>query len=233
MAYYRRRRRRRSRRRRRTYRRRRRRYRKRKPAMMRISHRRMPTIFPDNVSVTMPYSDRIRFSMVAGVTQSYTWRLNSIADPDAIDTAVNRPLGFDQWNGFYAEYICYASSIHLEFLSDLPSPFEIAIGADANLTPPSTLGHCKELPNYRTRVCSSAYAPAFTIGNKAAVKALEGKRLGSEDDFQAAFQSNPVRQYFWQMLISSPFATGDVDVRVTVHYKCRLLRRRLELPEST
>ena len=192
---------------------------------MRISHRRMPMLFPDNLSVTMKYSYRIQFALVAGVGQTYTWRLNSINDPDVISAALKRPLGFDQWNAFYNDYIVYAGSIHLEFITDSPYPYEVAIGPDGDTTPPSSIGWAKELPYYKTKICNSAGASASRIGTKAAVKALEGKRIGSEDAFQALFTANPAAQKYWQLLIISSLSAANVDIRVTVWYKCRLLHR--------
>ena len=141
-------------------------------------------------------------------------------------------MGFDQWNAFYNDYIVYASSMHMEFITDSAFPYEIALGPDGDTTPPTSIGWCKELPYYKTKICNSAGASATRFGNKASVKALEGKRIGSEDAFQSLFTANPAAQKYWQFLIIASLANANVDVRITIWYKCRLLRRKLNIDQS-
>lgn len=215
----------------RTYRRRRfgRRYRK-KPATMRISHRKMPTIFPDAISVVLPYSTRLRFSLTAGTGQNYTWRLNSLFQPDPLVSL--QPQGFDQWTAFYNDYCVYASSIRLEFITDINGPIEVALGPDGDVTPPLTIGHAKMLPYYRTKVINGYSAPRSAIGNKCAVKVLEGHRLGHDNQYVTFHTSNPTSVKYWQFMMFSPFITGSLDVRVTIWYKARLSSRLLNQTPS-
>jgi len=219
--------------RRRRSRRYRRRRRKRAPQNMRISVRRMPMLFPDNLRVTMKYSERIVFTLNQGVYTSYIWRLNSINDPDYAFGG-SRPLGWDQWNAFYNDYICYASSISMSFMDGGTVPFEACIGPDSDPVGPATMQQAIEQPYYKYKVCNGAFAPQTRLHHKFAVKVLEGKRLGSDDTFQTGMASNPVNTKYWHLGLVQSLSGASVTVycRFNIYYKVRLLRRKMTLARS-
>lgn len=92
--------------------------------------------FPLSNTVSMRYSAPILINLGAVGFRQFSFRANSIFDPD-VDPAVSaKPLGYDQWNQFYERYVVLGSRITLSlgsssagqnsiicgvFLSDAPS----------------------------------------------------------------------------------------------------------------
>lgn len=83
----------------------------------------MSSPLPDRMNVTMIYSDQISIATTsAGVlTNYYTFRLNSIYDPNFTATG-HQPRGHDELNLFYKKYIVRAAAVEVQPLYQGVSP---------------------------------------------------------------------------------------------------------------
>lgn len=211
---------------------RRRRYRKKAPAS-RITMRRMPSLFPDCAIVTFKFTDQLVLGLTAGTLLNYTYTLNAPNVPNPLAPGI-RPMGWDEWSGFYTRFLCFGSSIKFQFMSDSVSPWEFFIGPDSDATGPTTMGQATELPYYSNRIINSAYAPQSRASHKCLVKALEGHRLGNEQDYVGQMGTTvlPAITKYWQIGANSPFIAQTVRMRITIFYKVKLIRRRTTIPQS-
>lgn len=212
-----------------------RRYRRRRPrpAAMRILSRRMPALFPDVAKVKFHYSTLESFSLEQNIIGNRVYRLNSLYDPE-FALGGGQPMGFDQWSTFYLKYLVYASRIKLEFIMESVNPIEVFLGPDNDESPPSTSDQWVSLPYYKHKVVNSAWAPASRIAHVCSVSTLEGRRIGSEDDYAASTTANPFKTKFWQMGLLNSTSAQDitVNVRVTITYYAKMFQRRTTLVPS-
>lgn len=234
MAYRRRYRRRSRRRRSRRFRRRRRM--RRKPQSMRVSIKRMPTLFPDNVLVKMHFLDYADVTLANGgaFQESVTFSLNNPGAPNITIGSSLQPMGWDQWSAFYNDCTCYSSSITVTTISENSVGYVMYLGPDGNALAPSYQA-AGSLPYYRNRSMTGLFTQTRALKNRASVKALQGRRIGSEQNysFQMANPTTLETEYFWQLLYINPFdITMRLSAKVHIVYYCRLSGRRLNLVTS-
>lgn len=74
-------------------------YRKKKKAY-RIKY--LGLIVPDKVKVILPITKRTGFT--TGAFNTYIYRANSINQPTFSGSVTDRPLGYNEWEGFYQQY---------------------------------------------------------------------------------------------------------------------------------
>lgn len=231
--------RRRYRRRRRRRRYRRKRYRRRRrvsgASPMGISMRRMPSLFPDSALVTFHFQDYVPFELV-GATAVFqaVYSMNNPASPKVDPTGLLRPMGWDQWSGFYVDFICYGSSIKVTHISGSELPYEFYLGPDGNTSPPSFQA-AGTLPYYRNRTIRGTGMGISTVKNSCNVKVMEGKRIGSEDDFRGNMATGGVpNEYYWSLLNYNILDTAIITtLKVHIKYYVKLIKRRPNLPVSS
>lgn len=201
-------------------------------------------IIPDKMMVKMKYSSKITLAQsAAGVSVFQFFSGNSLYDPDVTGVG-GQPEGYDQWSSFYNRYRVYGSKCRVQFTTVgntnplqnyevVLAPVTINTGyttpSDARSGPYnkwSLLGLGANLPTL-----TSYMSTAKIFGqNKVTIKS-DAQYTGTTGNIGTG--SNPLTQWFWEVLINSvdPLAQGTVYCYVTLTYYAELFDRT-DLPQS-
>lgn len=188
----------------------------------------MPSIFPDNVWVTMKYSDTYDFNLLPGAAQSRIFRANSIFDPDVTGTG-SVAMGYDLYNRMYNRYMVYASSIKVAWMNDAANQGEVWIRPSDQQVVVNDLVYIQNLPYSSVRVLGDRAGPLTVHRHRMASKKFYGHRIDNDlQNFSAAFSNNPTFSLFWHVGILATFAAMSARCQVTIYYKVRCFRREWE-----
>lgn len=165
--------------------------------------------FPENLWTVVTYSDKFQLTCTAGALQSYTFRLNSLFDPNLTGTG-SQPRYFDTLCGGndtsapYRAYVVKAAKMKLLAWPTSPDSTGVTSAIGLTICPSATTGPTtvEELmmrsdTNYRTvsyyggsRAITSVYRSA-DIADVLGVKDIEDAN-GTE----ALFNANPTNQAY-------------------------------------
>jgi len=104
---------------------------------------------PLSKTVTMTYSQGVSLGATAGagVTSSWSFRANSIFDPDQTGVG-HQPIGSDQWAVFYNHYIVLESAISITFYPASENIDPLVVGCllheDGTITTPTLSALCEQ-----------------------------------------------------------------------------------------
>jgi len=197
--------------------------------------------FPDRFKTKIRYCDVITFSDTAGTTQSNTFRLNSIYDPD-LSGVGHQPMYHDQLALVYGRYRVTGSKITIKFaMKSSPSlaaaevgPTGVGIVCSANSSFASSgISTMMEQNNNTCKVlgdkssgdsivtCVQTFVPARDLGN------------GAVDDSNAsAFGNNPAQVFYAHAFkVDQGSVASNIKMYVTIEYALEVFQR-LEIAAS-
>lgn len=209
-----------------------RRSRRRRSSAMSVQVRRMPHIMPDRALVRMPYTTTIAYNLTGSIYQEYTYRGNSIFDPDASGVG-GQPLGFDQWNAFYNLYEVSASSIKVELVNTTVSQLRLALRPSNALGNQTDIDFVASLPYSKVKVMSDRAGDTFRLSNRLSTSVIRGQATGLLTNNQSALNTNPQVQWYWHVGLWAPIDANPVYTCVTIWYDVIFMRREMNLPAST
>lgn len=221
------------------YRRRRRMYRRGRNKVSTVKSRIMTGI-PDKTLMKLKYVQSIRLDdIIGGVPQTYTYRANSINDPDFAFGGA-RVTGWNQWVNFYNRYRVNASKINVQILNfnTTTANSTVLVACSPNLDPGSSVQSPEQLTTlpyvrYRVMAPSSGGGNPRSIKNYISTKKMFGINQLDDLDFYSDFNSNPTREFFWNISANNITAnTFSVVLLVNITYYVEL-SRRVTLPLST
>lgn len=201
-------------------------------------------LVPDRYRTKLRYSAVVRAYSADGVPSAYTFRLNSLYDPDF--TGIGRqPYGFDQLSAFYNNYVVTGSSIKvvpLPVQDDQRRHIQLTVIPALVSTPPyaSTPWAYREMPYNRTRAVSldtNTFFPSAIIKHYMPVHKLAGvsrTRVLSESGYSSTINDNPAIQLYWHIIANSftnnVAGTVNADCQVTITYYVNFFGRVLIPP---
>lgn len=195
----------------------------------------LTTGIPDRYLMKMKYSTSITMEdTTGGLTAWYTFRGNSIYDPD-YSSVGGQPLGRDQWANFYNYYRVGGSKIKCQILNLNTTTATSTIIVTVNptlLEMGGTIG-ATALPEYP--YCRYALLPAASGGNLPKVinnyistKKVFGVPTIMDDNFRSGMGGNPTNQWFWNIQATNIAATSETFsclMLVTITYYVDLHER--------
>lgn len=203
-------------------------------------------LVPDRYRTKLRYSALVRASATSGVPTAYTFRLNSLYDPDLTATGT-QPYGFDQLATFYNNYVVTGSAIRvvpLPTVDDSVSRRAVQVtvypSVDSSAPYAASPWTYRELPYNRTK---NIYLPTNTffrsgiINHYMPVHKLAGvsrTRVLSTAGYSSIVSDNPQTSLYWH-IIATPFDQGPgniaADCQVTITFYVNFFGRKL-LPAS-
>lgn len=179
---------------------------------------------PKNKVVRLRYSDVIGLNAGVGSAAGYSFRCNSIFDPDYTGTG-HQPLGHDQWALFYNHYRVLGAKITINFAASGAGHSMMAgcyLDDDASgPTPFNSTAIIEKGGKYR--VMDDTGGP----GNRTIVLKYSTKKFHNRvnvkdcDDLRATFGSNPTEMaYFvlWCQALNSAADPSVVYANVKIDY---------------
>jgi len=180
------------------------------------------TVIPDEVRVTLKYSQQMIVTETTGTATSYLFRGNGPFDPDLTGTG-SQPCGFDQWSSFYTRQRTLGSRIKVRAISlaqtltyfrfvlaPIPdtSPINVTTGID-NLAVTKYAQMAEVVTNTRPITLSMECGSAKIYGRpKYAVD--------SEVDWSSLVTTTPNTQWIWQISLDAIDLTNTASVTFIV-----------------
>jgi len=183
-----------------------------------------PIGIPDTQFTVLRYVDLVSFT---GSTASYTFRANSLFDPD-FTSAGHQPYYFDQYIASYEKYRVFKTHIKLRVTNASQTDVSEVVLIPASQIPTITsLSLAREFPR---SVCTGIL-PAFQtipveIGlslKTSTVLGLQSKQI-YDQDYGAVFSSNPIELWYYTIYCWG-LTTNNVLVDVEMLFECEFYDR--------
>ena len=186
--------------------------------------------FPTEKFVKLVYADNVQpvtTSMGTGNIMHYSFRSNSIYDPDHTSTIVgHQPLFYDQYAEIYHKYLVKACSIQVRPVST-NSNVEVGILFTGNSFDSTTMDPVQMMEQNNSRV--------NVIGNNANITNLsiyrnimgmDGASIGEEDQYESVFGANPNFNRFIHVVArrTDQANLSDMKFIVKITYYCKLFK---------
>lgn len=165
-------------------------------------------------------------SVDSTIFSSYTFRANSIADPD-VTGAGSRPMGYDQMAALYGRYLVGASKVSIRCTSDFGDNSFVAILPDLDATGPSNWQSFTEQAFVRQRMLSVQNGNIAHLSNFMSTKKLFGTSI-QDRNFSSNFPSGPTILWYWHVS-TRPFDLGEdcrIDMEITLTYYVKMYERK-------
>lgn len=184
--------------------------------------------FPSTKLVKMRYVDSMYINPGVATLGTQLFRCNSIYDPD-YSGAGHQPLGHDQWQTFYNQYVVIGSKItvrySLQTTTTLNAPATVGIFLSDDTTSSSTPSEMMEqgLSKWRTIPCvANQFGSAQISHNYSPKKFFQIANIkDNRTTLGAAFGSNPTQDaYFtvWAGCMDGSIDLPQILLSVTIEY---------------
>lgn len=167
------------------------------------------------------YVDKITLNPVAGGSATYSYRANSLYDPDFTGTG-HQPIGFDQLMNFYNHYTVLGSRLKVTFVATGSNPLTGAaiVGIELSGSSPATtaINDLYEQGRSRMKIMTNANADQKVVVNhNLSVKKFLGQNPLDEDANAGTAAANPTEVIFFHVFATGIDTTtdpGQIDVIV-------------------
>lgn len=192
--------------------------------------------FPDRLATKLVYADVVELAMTSGGASTWSFRLNSLFDPDYTGTG-HQPMWHDQFSAVYRNYRVKGSKITAEFLpatAEVPGtnafgPYVVAI-----------------IPSNQTTLTASSVALISEDPNS--TSAVIGPKLGGrnyakltntfspqrdlgldpyEKDLSAVVSASPANEFYAHVIARdmSTTQTSRMTVRIKIEFQAEYFNR--------
>lgn len=193
----------------------------------------------DSQLVKLRYTDRITLDPALGLQTSYTYRCNSINDPDYTGVGT-QPTGHDQWGVFYSRYTVVGATITATFIPRVDTPTNAAgiggIHQDEDVTAPSDVLSAMSQKHTKWGYMGTSSSGRYPkVVMKFDPKSFFGvKDIADNHQLGALFGANPSRAAYWNVFLAPAASTDDLSVTaviITIDYTC-LFTHVKDIPDS-
>jgi len=179
-------------------------------------------IIPDELRVTLKYTQQMILTETTGTATNYLFRGNGPFDPDLTGTGA-QPSGYDQWSAFYQMQRTLGSRIRVKAISLSQSltffrfvlapitsitPFNAATGIDNFAV--SKYAQMAEIVTNTKPIPLTAECSTAKIFGKS-LRDIEG-----EDDYASLISATPAFQWAWQIMMDALDLTNTASVTFIV-----------------
>lgn len=181
--------------------------------------------------VRLKYVDRILLDPAIDTPASHVFRANSIFDPDSSGTG-HQPMGHDEWNTFYTNYLVIGSKIKATYF---PTATSTGMMGGVLLKSDSTLITNVEqlmeqgLTTPRSLAMATGGRPTSVRRGFSPRKFFGVKDLkDNKGAIGASFGNNPSNGAFWHVYLNPMDSTTDiasVEVLIEIEYSVMLTER--------
>lgn len=183
--------------------------------------------FPSEKIVRMRYSQHITLNPGLASYDKYTFRANSIFDPDW-SGAGHQPLGHDQWQTFYKNYVVIGSKLTAHILQDVSASEGIIFTGNVDRDTTVSGDYNNVIENGKSRyILRSGTANQSPTVNKFVLKYSPKKFWNvtdlkdNQDHIGANFGNNPTDTAFYNLVLYPLSVATDpatYEILVTIDY---------------
>lgn len=176
---------------------------------------------PDRFRVTMPYSTYQVFAPAAGAVAYYTFRGNSVFDPDFTGVGTTA-FTYTQLSGLYNRYRVVSSKLFVDAVNTGTTALTVVVQATIANAPASATNIIGQ-----RHVAEGSISPNGPVAWKHVASAKTHAIFGvpesqvmSEDDFAGLTGGNPNNVWYWHVSVFNPGGVaGAANVRVRIDYE--------------
>lgn len=187
--------------------------------------------FGTQYMATLTYADSFNFNIGAlGTTNAYTFRLNSLFDPDLTGIG-HQPYQLDQLSAIYKRYQVYGARVHLSF-SDPSGPttyvgYRVRSSSNTTVSAGQIIGAIREMQSAKINHLSESGSERKDYSFYVDMAKVEGVSKATyqtdQADYSAAITANPVKSLFLDCIGVNPnLAARTVQLNIKIVYNCRL-----------
>lgn len=186
---------------------------------------RLPTLFPDRVSIKHVYETELYTSVSTTTPTTHLFSGNNLADPDVTGTGF-QPYYFDQLASLYTRYRVSGSSIRIKGLANAATGgtsinvIEVFVVPQATNVVATDINQVRTLPYARGRIANSfgrIGLKQYMTPNK--INGIKKGVVQFDEDWSAlATATGPAKVWYWAMYLRSLITGQDVYLRVRITY---------------
>lgn len=198
------------------------------------------TGIPDRQVIKFKYSTVITLGGMVATTDVYTFRGNSLYDPDYTGSG-GQCTGYDEWAAFYYRYKVFASKIDIQFLNQNTTTANASTIASVmpEITPITTSYATANLPmlpynRYTLLTPSSAGNNPRKLKHYMSTRKMFGIEGDLDnEDYGSLINFNPSKGWYWNLSLTNlKSQVFETTAMVVVTYYAELTERS-RLPLST
>lgn len=175
--------------------------------------RRAPGLLGKKFRQPFRYVDRISLDPTGIAAATYSFRANSLYDPDFTGVG-HQPIGFDQLMPFYEHYTVIAARIKCTFICKSAAATQCAIvGIETNSgsTPTTAINDIYEQGNSSKKIMTCATAgQKVTVTRKLSVGKFLSQKVMQEDANAGTATSNPSELIFFHLFATNTDGSTDI-----------------------
>jgi len=178
-------------------------------------------VFPSRTTRKLRYSTNVSLSITSGVTASWVFSTNNLFDPDVTGTG-HQPMGFDQLMLSYNHYCVTYCKMFATFKNGGSSTPAVAITAQANNTPITTIDQILESGMLSTTTLgtnSSGEAVKLLTCEMNLARFLGKVNIVDDPECQGSVSSGPTElEYFHVQAWDSAGASSTVRADIIMEF---------------
>lgn len=199
-----------------------------------------PAFAPDRLFTKLRWADDYSFTLTSG-RKSYSWRGNSIYDPDAVvGIGQFSALGANQYKEIFNFYKVHASNINIRVINQSGTAgknlnavvYPAAIASNATDDPKAQDAMCKPGAKYRV-ISLAGGGPIIPIKHFASSKRILGVKDLTDETFGAALNSSdPATVWYWNLVVDDILNNSSSDtfkIVVEITYFVELYNRGTDI----
>jgi hypothetical protein len=169
------------------------------------------------------YSDVLALT---GTAQQYTFRGNSLFDPDLTATG-HQPMYYDQYIAVYEKYRVFSASMTLDIVTS-QNPLQVVVIPSSTVPTITSASQALESPRACVSRPVSSVMPQRLQTPNFTTQTILGLRGGQiwDTDFSGLFSANPVDLWYLALYIFPLSGNVSCSIRIKIIYNCEFYDRQ-------
>lgn len=169
----------------------------------------------------LPYTERAKDTLTAGIVKHQVWSINSIFDPDVTGTG-HYPMGYTQWNYMYQRYRVngFGYKIMLQQISSGSNPVEVYMYIDNDTAAPASANTLREKPYVKQLLLGADNTARRMKGGLMCYRPFGISKMHyyNDDYYSALFSASPQRQAYLHVCYLAPDSTPTITAITQLRY---------------
>lgn len=183
------------------------------------------TVLPEKLRTVLPYADLLQTSTTLTTPGIYTFRVNSLFDPDLTGAGMF-PTGRQELQGLYTKYVVFGMSYDIVCINmSSVVPIRACVVASATDSVWSTFQECQSQPNASKPIILGTLDGGNAVGrlkgyiSVANTQGVPKKTVSIDDTYSALWSANPFTTSYMQIVHGNLDGSATTDLHMEVALK--------------
>lgn len=172
--------------------------------------------FPTGLQTKLKYSDIIGITCTSGTPATYSWRGNSVYDPDFTSTG-HQPLYYDQLTAIYNRYRVDGCKLKFTACTDGDTPMAVVVVPNDSGEGFATIGSACERKFSVERTVTKEFPQlmkTYAASNK--IMGMTKDKYRDDDLNSAQYDANPTNIWYWNLITQTVNGSSTGTLRITL-----------------